>query len=290
MRQAAVLARSEPARLKAFLRSLLRLREGEAFPSWARSLTTALLLAASFGRGLRRTLPAGEVFRVHPHYRWLSWNFDEYEAFRVACVEAKVIFDVGANVGAYSVLFGLWARVSGGRVFAFEPSPQIFGWLKRHIRLNHLESIITPLQLAVAAHSGTSGWSAGESEGAGHITPEVSGTNLSEVVQTVSLDEFCTDKALAPDVVKIDVEGFEFEVLEGATQLLQARPGRSFPTVFVELHPTAWIQRGRTRDQWVTLLDRLDLRMVPLNPSTDIWAVEGVCVRLVPKCSKGSNR
>ncbi len=119
VKQAPVLSAPKPVRLKAFAKRLLGRRDGEPFPSWFKRLAEALMMVGCFGRGLNRALPAGEIVRVHPRYRWLGWNLDEYEAFRTACVDAKVVFDVGANVGAYSILFGLWARETGGRVFAF---------------------------------------------------------------------------------------------------------------------------------------------------------------------------
>ena len=55
-------------------------------------------------------------------------------------------------------------------------------------------------------------------------------------VETTSLDQFCADRGLTPDVLKIDVEGAELEVLRGARQILAS------PTVsaFVEFHPSIW--------------------------------------------------
>ena len=280
MKQAPVLSSGESHSLKRLVRRMLTSHEGEPLPTWLKVVTNRLLMAGTFGRGLARNLPRGEVVRVHPQYHWLSWNLEEYAAFRESCCNPRVILDIGANVGAYSVLFGIWARRSGGRVFAFEPSPTIYPWLKRHIQLNHLDTVVTSLQLAVSSKNGFVGWDAGESEGAGHLALESPTPDSTSMVRTTSLDAFCASEKVQPDVVKIDVEGFEFEVLEGASVLLGPSRGSSIPTVFVELHPTAWTRLGRSREDWLALLDRFGLKMTPLNPAIDVWSVEGVCVRL----------
>ena len=90
------------------------------------------------GRGLSCTLPGGERIRALPEHRYLSWNPQEYAAFKRAVSPGMVALDVGANVGAYSMLLGQWVGPTG-RVFAFEPAPQAFSGLVRHIHLNDLD-------------------------------------------------------------------------------------------------------------------------------------------------------
>src|SRR5437868_1549799 len=84
-------------------------------------------LASLYNRLLARTagdfvctLPAGERIRVLPQHRHITWNAEEYAAFRDAVHPGDVVLDVGANLGAYTLLFGIWTGASG-RVFAFEP-------------------------------------------------------------------------------------------------------------------------------------------------------------------------
>ena len=75
------------------------------------------------GRGLSCTLPGGERIRALPEHRYLSWNPQEYAAFKRAVSPGMVALDIGANVGAYSMLLGQWVGPAG-RVFAFEPAPR----------------------------------------------------------------------------------------------------------------------------------------------------------------------
>ena len=59
---------------------------------------------------------------VAPEFRHLTWNPEEYTAFRAAVRPGGVVLEAGANVGAYTMLFAQWVGPAG-RVFAFEPDP-----------------------------------------------------------------------------------------------------------------------------------------------------------------------
>ncbi len=54
-------------------------------------------------------LPGGEVVLVAPAFRHITWNPDEYAAFRAAVEPADVVLEAGRNVGAYTMLFAQWA-------------------------------------------------------------------------------------------------------------------------------------------------------------------------------------
>ena len=84
----------------------------------------------------------------------LSWNPDEYCAFRQAIRQGATVFDVGANLGAYTLLFAQWVGPAG-RVFAFEPSAASRSGLARHVHLNELEDRVEIVSAAVANRTGT---------------------------------------------------------------------------------------------------------------------------------------
>ena len=138
---------------------------------------------------------------------------------------AAVCFDVGANVGFYSLLA---ARIVGpeGRVVAFEPHPENVKALERNVRANGLANVV----VVPKAVSRTSGGArlAGSDRATAHLD-ESRGLD----VDTITLDEFvAAEPSLAPSVVKIDVEGHELEVLAGAQRTLEA--GR--PAIVCEQH------------------------------------------------------
>ena len=236
------------------------------------------LLARSPGANLVSVLPGGERVRIDPAHRQLSWNAEEYAAFRSAVRPGSVVLDVGANLGAYTVLFAQWAAPDG-RVYAFEPAPESRAGLARQVELNGVGDRIRIRGEAVAGSSGTATFQASGLRGDNRLGVDVPGHDPGLVVRTISVDDFCAREAIDPDVMKIDVEGAELEVLRGARETISRRGSRL--TVFVELHPSIWPQLGVTRQQLEAelraqrlLLERID------DPGGDPWSIEGVCLRL----------
>lgn len=162
------------------------------------------------------------------------------EAHILSCWEkeatgAKVVFDVGANAGIYS-LAALAIRPDAA-VHAFEPTPEIATRLRETAALNGLAG----LQVHEAAVSSECGSAVltrcrgelGTNEGMNFIT-SAEGDAAGEVVPTVSLDRFCSDRAIDRiDLLKLDIQGHEHRALAGAAHLLQE--GR-IGTIFTELN------------------------------------------------------
>jgi FkbM family methyltransferase len=242
----------------------------------ARRRLRALYHAALGGaRGIAASLPGGETVRVLPEYRFIGWNPVEYAAFRAAARPGGVALDVGANVGAYALLLGGWVR-PGGRVFAFEPSGEAFRGLAAHVALNGLEGVVRPVRAAVSDREGRAALAAEGHHGTSRLaSTEGEGT---ETVETVTIDQFCAREHIVPTLIKIDVEGWELEALRGARDTI-ARGGDGL-ALFVEMHPTAWRERGISADDVRAELRAQGLRAVPLRDVADPWALEGECLRL----------
>ena len=121
--------------------------------------------------------------------------------------------DVGANVGAYTVLAG---GVAGAKTVCFEPSPGTFRYLAQNVRLNSLNDKVTALNVALGSKEGTLRLT--ENLGTeNYICPEGTGSDGVEIKVT-TLDKVFADSA--PALIKIDVEGFETEVFAGAGRIL----------------------------------------------------------------------
>ncbi len=245
-----------------------------------RMYLTALTLQTR-GRGLRASLPGGESVRVLPEYGFMSWNPDEYRAFRDAVGPGMTALDVGANVGAYSLLLGQWVGPTGA-VFAFEPAPAAYDGLQRHIRLNSLAAIVTPVRAAVgSASSATARLLVEPTAGESRLATATDTAATTVDVPMTAIDEFCMRERLTPDFIKIDVEGAELDVLRGARETIRRTRGRL--ALFVEMHPSIWRRSGSTPADLRAELDLQQLDAMPLTPSADPWAIEGVCLRLVPR-------
>lgn len=122
--------------------------------------------------------------------------------------------DVGANIGSYTVLA---AAGAGAHCIAFEPGSAAFTWLMRNIRLNGVAHRVESHRQAVGARSGAMALTtAGDT--VNHIVIEPAADIRTETVAMTTLDEALVGRA--PLVLKIDVEGFETEVLKGAAQTL----------------------------------------------------------------------
>jgi FkbM family methyltransferase len=163
---------------------------------------------------------------------------------------SRVVFDIGANVGLYSLLAASVNPESN--VYAFEPTPEMVTCLADNIRLNGLLNIIVE-PMAVGSHQGKAflrlcSGSDGTNEGMNYVTYARQDDNDLPVPVT-SLDGYCQDRSIDRiDLLKLDIEGGEYEALRGAQGLLQAQ---AVDCIFLELiewaakrsgHSTAEIQ------------------------------------------------
>ncbi len=141
--------------------------------------------------------------------------------------EGSVVFDIGANVGFYTVLASRLVGKSG-KVISFEPVDTIFEMLKSHVELNNCSNV-TLEKLACSDASGTKTFFLGPNIAMGSLH-EVGGEEIT--VTTTSIDEFVARENVLPDFLKIDVEGAEMEVLRGGRKTItDAKPG-----IFLSTH------------------------------------------------------
>lgn len=139
-----------------------------------------------------------------------------------------VCFDVGAYLGYYTLLFARFAR----EVHAFEPLPANLRVLRANVRLNRLGNV-SMHETAVSGGRGRTRLCA--SAGVDSMASVRRSEGLERIeVETISLDSFCAETAIWPDLIKIDVEGCECEVIQGMQGVL----ARKHPLVFLEVHTT----------------------------------------------------
>lgn len=150
------------------------------------------------------------------------------------------VVDVGANIGYCLVLFES-AVGPGGKVFCIEPSPENIPELELNIRNNAFENVELH-KVALGAKTGTAGLRSGINSGVAEVT------ETAYTVPILPLDSLIQEKV---DFVKIDVEGYEGQVIAGAEGLLR----RDRPILFLEVHPFLIQQYGITTRE---LLKRLE--------------------------------
>jgi len=135
--------------------------------------------------------------------------------------------DIGANVGSYTLLA---CGVAGARGVAFEPIPDTFERMLDNLRLNHLEEQVACHNLGVGRKEGVLLFTCDQNT-TNHALAEGETSDAATEVQVVSLDSMLANEN--PFLLKIDVEGFETPVLEGAKDNL-AKP--SLKAVIMELN------------------------------------------------------
>jgi FkbM family methyltransferase len=133
-----------------------------------------------------------------------------------------VFLDVGAHHGVYSIVAAKKLGANG-TVVAFEPSSREYRRLRLHLRMNRLKSVRTePLAVGSAAATRTFFEVTSGDTTRGGLQPPASPDQVSQIsVDTIRLDDYVSQLQLKRvDLVKLDVEGGEHEVLEGASLVL----------------------------------------------------------------------
>jgi FkbM family methyltransferase len=166
-----------------------------------------------------------------PNAYWVgTYEVRRMRAFRNAIMSGAVIYDVGANVGIYSLVA---SRAAGpaGMVYSFEPLPRNLAYLRRHVAINNLQNCQI-VEKAVCDRQGTLAFATvAFSASMAHLSPD--GEVL---VPSTTLDACVYGEARLrpPNILKIDVEGAEMGVLRGAAHTIT----EFRPTIFLEIHGT----------------------------------------------------
>jgi FkbM family methyltransferase len=187
---------------------------------------------------------------------WIPWSVflhgdyrpeRRYASFMLeAARDARVVFDIGANIGYYTVQFGHVAQ----RVFAFEPMAYQSATLARNIALNGLGNVVAT-KAAVSGEEGTLRVYFAGMENTGSSSAALP-TDSFEDVPAVTADVFARERGIDHvDVVKVDVEGHEMQVLRGMTGLLAAG---AIGGLFMEVNREALVAAGTTPHEVVGFL------------------------------------
>jgi FkbM family methyltransferase len=184
------------------------------------------------------------------HGYWLgSYEMDKCIRFAKAVPAGGVIYDLGGNVGYYTLISAIRAG-EHGKVFVFEPLPRNLGFLKRHLALNRIGNV-TVVEAAVSNRSGTVRFEEDASTSKGRI-----GAGGTLEVGSISLDDWIDQGRLpAPDLLKVDIEGAELLALEGARRMLAA----VHPPIFLSTHS------GKVHKECMAFLESLSYRLIPLD-------------------------
>jgi FkbM family methyltransferase len=195
---------------------------------------------------------SGSEFRRARNFA--AWEPEFLTAFCQAIGQARVVYDIGAATGLYTILA---ARANpSAQIYAFEPQSNNHQALMTNIALNQLANV-TALKIALGDTNGTASLQqrgGGEIAGLGtHRIGASAGAGM-PVVELTTVDRLVASaEAPPPDVIKMDIEGFETRAVRGMRETLR----KYRPELLIELHPRAIAELGDDPGDLDAFLDEL---------------------------------
>lgn len=155
---------------------------------------------------------------------------DELRAIRKIMSNGWTVFDVGANIGWYSL--NLAKSFTNLNVVAFEPVPSTFQYLRDNLSLNNVTNV-SAHNLGLSNEEGTKDmYFYREGMGNASLSDLSERENVEKIsTQFTTMDMFASKHNLKPDFIKCDVEGAELFVFQGAIETLK----KDKPVVFTEM-------------------------------------------------------
>jgi FkbM family methyltransferase len=202
-------------------------------------------------------------FRIHSDtelFRTIGYGGEEEQlaVFLKYLKATDVVYDIGASIGFNAVLTALVC--TEGQVLAFEPEPLIRQRLEENIALNALRN----LQVLPYALSNENKQLQLFTGGTDTVSPSLHGDNHKKMqLDSITVEARQIDKLIAEDklplatVLKIDIEGAEYDALLGAEKLLSGDLGLAPRLLFIEVHPEFLVQFNASVELMVSFLTRL---------------------------------
>jgi len=186
--------------------------------------------------GSRLSLPRASImtWTVASTGAWDRYAIDFVQRY---VVPDTLVLDVGASLGLWSLPLGRIARARSSLLWAFEPDPRNVVWLTGNVRRNALTDVITVHPCALGSQAGTALLGYREHGGGNAALRREAGPGT-VAVAVARLDDLDLPRRVS--FMKLDVEGFELEVLRGARSMIE----RDRPVIFGEFSSGWLLERG----------------------------------------------
>lgn len=170
----------------------------------------------------------------------------------------RTFIDIGANFG-YFTLLGSRMVGNNGQVLAFEPVPINVKCIESHINVNHIANVVLE-DMVISDSIGIVSFTVENNNANSHLTDvhishAKSNSRRLIDIKSITLDSYLNEKNIHPDVIKIDVEGAEIKVLQGAYETLR----NDKPVCIVSIHSK------ECYDGCMEILNKLDYKVKSLK-------------------------
>ncbi|WP_128113159.1 FkbM family methyltransferase [Polynucleobacter necessarius] len=221
--QACLSIANHPGNKKGKIRSVIR------YIKWQISARlTRLTMILPWVEDAKLFMSLGEAMVTHNYYTGL-YEYDDMVFLMRYLNSTDTLVDIGANSGVFSVLA---AKVKKASVLAFEPVPRTYERLISNIQLNALSDSVICINKGLSSSSGELSFTTAH-DATNHVCSNQEEVDGFVKVLVSTLDDEIERYAINPTVLKIDVEGYEYFVLEGASKVLSAE---SLNVILIELN------------------------------------------------------
>jgi FkbM family methyltransferase len=222
-----------------------------------------LVCRLGLGRPVRQKIGRYGPFRLQPEFAFSnfeSWGGAHNSGFDrciEACRNARCALDIGAHIGLVTLPMSQVVAVDG-KVYAFEPSTANLRYLHRHLANNNVRNAeVISCLVGQDDRDSVSFFEQRWVSGMNGLTVKREHDKFVQTTRAqISIDRFCSERSLAPDVIKIDVEGAEFGVLKGAEATLR----HYRPRIFLSVHPTQLKMLGSSSEALSQLIENIGYR------------------------------
>ena len=172
----------------------------------------------------------GDRGEILYHAFWNKMFLEELNTVKDFVKKGDTVIDVGGNLGFFVLILNELVGNSG-KIYSFEPSKNLNIKLASTLKINNLQNV-TLVNIALGESEGTTTLHYNPKQsGLSSIVSNSESDSLSEEIKVTTLDNYSANLSGRVSFIKIDTEGYEPQVLKGATELII----RDKPTIYIEL-------------------------------------------------------
>jgi FkbM family methyltransferase len=148
-----------------------------------------------------------------------EYDYNNMSLLRLLLSRGKnTFFDIGANIGSYTLIA---SEVADATVVSIEPHPETFALLEQNVRRNGRDNVVC-LKVALSGEEGEVRFTSDSESSTNRVVQAEENGEGKLRVPCRRLDAVCRELKLVPDLIKIDVEGYEVAVLKGFGEFTNA--------------------------------------------------------------------